>query len=272
MANKEEIQKSIETLVDAALEKGLNNEAQNGGNDEIKSGSPKTEEMKMSEEAEEKKKKDDMEKAKAKKSEDNDADDKKKEDEKKEMEKAMKKADDDKKDEDKKEDDKDEAEKAKKAKKSMKKSLQDLSSVLDEEELELIKAWRSEQAEEENVVKSEDIAKAVSDITSAQVDELRKSMNAQNDLIKSMSEQIKKLSSQPAHDKRSIDTLETLAKSGTQESATITKSQVLDVMLDLQKSGKGVTSHHVAEFEATGNISNGQIKALVMGETQKRNQ
>jgi hypothetical protein len=271
MANKEEIQKSIETLVDAALEKGLNNEAQNGGNDEIKSGSPKTEEMKMSEEAEEKKKKDDMEKAKAKKSEDNDADDKKKDEDKKEMEKAMKKAEDEK-EEDKEDDKKDEAEKAKKAKKSMKKSLQDLSSVLDEEELELIKAWRSEQAEEENVVKSEDIAKAVSDITSAQVDELRKSMNAQNDLIKSMSEQIKKLSSQPAHDKRSIDTLETLAKSGTQESATITKSQVLDVMLDLQKSGKGVTSHHVAEFEATGNISNGQIKALVMGETQKRNQ
>jgi hypothetical protein len=255
MANKQEIQETIETLVDDALEKGLNNEAQNGGKDEIKSGSPKTEEMKLSEAAAKKKEEDDKAE-KAKKSEE---DEKKKKDE---MEKASACKEDEKEDKD---------EEKMEKKKSMKKSIEELSDILEEDELELVKAWRAEQ-EEETVVKSEDIAKAVSDITSAQVEELKKSMNAQNDLIKSLSEQIKKLSSQPAYDKRSIDTLETLAKSGTQDSVTISKSQVLDTMLDLQKSGKGVTSHHVAEFEATGNISNGQIKALVMSETQKRNQ
>jgi hypothetical protein len=255
MANKQEIQETIETLVDDALEKGLNNEAQNGGKDEIKSGSPKTEEMKLSEAAAKKKEEDDKAE-KAKKSEE---DEKKKKDE---MEKASACKEDEKEDKD---------EEKMEKKKSMKKSIEELSDILEEDELELVKAWRAEQ-EEETVVKSEDIAKAVSDITSAQVEELKKSMNAQNDLIKSLSEQVKKLSSQPAYDKRSIDTLETLAKSGTQDSVTISKSQVLDTMLDLQKSGKGVTSHHVAEFEATGNISNGQIKALVMSETQKRNQ
>ena len=53
-----------------------------------------------------------------------------------------------------------------------------------------------------------------------------------------------------------------LEKGGNDES-TLNKSQVLDTMLDLQKAGKGVTSHHVAEFEVTDNISNPKIANLV---------
>lgn len=277
MSNKEKIQKTVDALVDEALAKGVNNEAQNGGKDEIKSGSPKAEEMKLSEDADsddQKKKKEDESDEKKddkemEKSDDKDADDEeeKKKKEKDEMSKKMKKAEDDKEDEE--EDEKDEAKKAKKSSK-MKKSIKELTDVLDEEELELIKAWRDDQAEkEETVVKSEDIAKAVSEATSGQVEDLRKALNSQNDLIKSLSDQINKLASQPAHDKRSIDTLEPLIKGGNSET-TLTKALVLDVMLDLQKNGKGVNSHHVAEFESTGNISNGQIKTLVMSEAQKR--
>lgn len=269
MTTKEEIQKTVENLVDEALEKGLNNEAQNGGKDEIKSGSPKAEEMKLSEEASEKKEVKQVAQKEAKEEVEEHEDEmhskkkkmKKSEDEEADLEKA----------DDKKMKDKDYDKKAKKAcDYKMKKSLEELSEVLDEEELELIKAWRDDQSEEEEtIVKSEDIAKAISDVTNTQVEELKKSLTDQSALIKSLSEQVQKLSSQPAHDKRSIDSLEPLAKGGSQES-TLTKSQVLDVMLDLQQSGKGITSHHVAEFETTGNISNSQIKNLVMSEAQKR--
>ena len=88
-------------------------------------------------------------------------------------------------------------------------------------------------------------------------------------MIKSLSAEVKKLSTQPAHGKQSVDSLETIEKSGA-SNTEISKAQVLDTMLELQKSGKGINSRHIAEFEATRNLSNPQVKALVMEETKKR--
>lgn len=223
----------------------------NGGEDKIHSGSPMTEEQKAEEakkaaaaakEKEDKEKEDEAKKAMA----DKDADDKKKKDE----------------------------EDAKKAKSSkMKKSIEELSAHLDPEELELVKAWR-EESEKEVVAKSQDASPATSaqdlgEILKKAIAEgtadLRKAFEEKDTLIKSLSDKIEKMASQPAYDRRSISTLEAIEKSGS-EPAQLTKSQVLDKMLALQAAGKGVTSHHIAEFEATRNISDPTVRGIVFKE------
>lgn len=282
---EEEILKSIDAIIDETLgteeqpaeeakeevakseeSKDTDKDA-NGGKDKIKSGSPMSAEQ--------------AEKAKAKKSEDEkEEDDEEDEKEEKsykkseEQESDLKKAD---KEAMKKLADKEAKEEVKEHekdmhKKKMKKSLDELSQVLDSEELELIKAWReeSEQAEKEA---STDVAKSVVQAVSAQIEDLKKAfdarLNEKDSLIKSMSEEIKKLSSQPAHSGQAVSTLETLEKGGSSET-TLSKSQVLDTMLDLQKAGKGITSQHIAEFEVTKNLSNPVVRALVMEEAKKR--
>jgi hypothetical protein len=279
---EEEILKSIDAIIDETLgteeqpaeeakeevakseeSKDTDKDA-NGGKDKIKSGSPMSAEQ--------------AEKAKAKKSEDEKEEDE--EDEKEESKKSEEKeADLQKADKEamKKLADKEAKEEVKehekeKHKKSMKKSIEELSQVLDSEELELIKAWReeSEQAEKEA---STDVAKSVVQAVSAQIEDLKKAfdarLNEKDSLIKSMSDEIKKLSSQPAHSGQAVSTLETLEKGGSSET-TLSKSQVLDTMLDLQKAGKGITSQHIAEFEVTKNLSNPAVRALVMEEAKKR--
>lgn len=227
----------------------------NGGKDRIKNDSPMTEEEKL---MEEKKKKE----AEAKKSEEEKAD----------ADKVSKAKDcDDDKDEDDKDKKKDEMKK-----KKMKKSLEALSEHLDDEELELIKAWREQPAEAateqtETVAKSttaapeadkgEDLKKALSELIAP----LQKAMEDKDSLIKSLGEKIEKMASQPAYDRRSISSLEALEKSG-EQSQTISKSNVTDKLLALQLAGKGVNSHHIAEFEATGNISDPAVKAMVFKE------
>ena len=259
---------AAEAVAKSEESKDTNKQA-NGGEDKIKSGSPMTEEQKAEEAKKAKEKKDKEEKeakekamkeeaeksaqaeADLKKSADKDADDKKG---KKESE-------------DKDEDDK--------KSKKMKKSLEELAAAgLDSDELELIKAWREENAEEEDEVQgSADIAKAVSQAVGAQIEDLKKSfeekMSEKDVMIKSLSAEVKKLSTQPAHGKQSVDSLETIEKSGA-SNTEISKAQVLDTMLELQKAGKGINSRHIAEFEATRNLSNPQVKALVMEETKKR--
>jgi hypothetical protein len=138
---------------------------------------------------------------------------------------------------------------------------------IDYEELELIKAWRAQK--DEDTTKTENVSKAVEateDLAKSFKEEnenLKKSISDQAELIKSLTEKIEKLASQPAYDKRSISTLEPIEKS---ESATqdISKAQVLEKMLELQMSGKGVRSNHISEFEATGNISDPSVKNMVM--------
>src|SRR5690606_16711130 len=196
----------------------------NGGEDKIKSGSPLTEEQKAEEakkarEAEEKAKADADAVAKAKEKEDDDKD----------------------------EDDKDE-------KAKMKKSLAELADILDEDELELVKTWR-EECEKEAIAKSQEASAPapVAQPTMAEITEvlkkavaestadLKKAMDEKDTLIKSLNDKIEKMASQPAYDRRSISTLETLEKSGGSAAQDITKSQVLDKMLELQAAGKGVT-------------------------------
>lgn len=258
---------AAETVAKSEESKDTNKQA-NGGEDKIKSGAPMTEEQKAEEAKKAKEKKDKEEKEakeeamkeQAEKSAQEEADLKKAADKDADDKKGAKES------EDKDADDK-------KAKK-MKKSLEELAAAgVDAEELELIKAWREENAEEEEVQGSADIAKSVAQAVGAQIEELKKSfdekLSAKDDMIKSLSAEVKKLSTQPAHGKQSVDSLETIEKSGA-SNTEISKAQVLDTMLELQKAGKGINSRHIAEFEATRNLSNPQVKALVMEETKKR--
>lgn len=249
---------AAETVAKSEESKDTNKQA-NGGDDKIKSGSPMTEEQKAEEAKKAKEKKDKEEKEAKEKAMKEQAE--KSAQEEADLKKGAKES------EDKDADDK-------KAKK-MKKSLEELAAAgVDAEELELIKAWREENAEEEEEVQgSADIAKSVAQAVGAQIEELKKSfdekLSAKDDMIKSLSAEVKKLSTQPAHGKQSVDSLETIEKSGA-SNTEISKAQVLDTMLELQKSGKGINSRHIAEFEATRNLSNPQVKALVMEETKKR--
>ncbi len=248
---------AAETVTKSEESKDTNKQA-NGGDDKIKSGSPMTEEQKAEEAKKAKEKKDKEEKEAKEKAMKEQAE--KSAQEEADLKKGAKES------EDKDADDK-------KAKK-MKKSLEELAAAgVDAEELELIKAWREENAEEEEVQGSADIAKSVAQAVGAQIEELKKSfdekLSAKDDMIKSLSAEVKKLSTQPAHGKQSVDSLETIEKSGA-SNTEISKAQVLDTMLELQKSGKGINSRHIAEFEATRNLSNPQVKALVMEETKKR--
>ena len=227
----------------------------NGGEDKIHSGSPMTEEQK----AEEAKKAQAAEEAKKAEAAAQAA----KEDEAK----KAKKDDDDDKDDDK--DDK------KKKPAFMKKSIAELSAVLDEDELDLIKTWR-EECEKEAMAKSEaaapapiptqDLAEVLKKAVAEGTADIRKALGEKDTLIKGLQDKIEKMASQPAYDRRSISNLETLEKSGAQASGDVTKAQVLDKMLELQAAGKGVTSHHIAEFEATRNISDPTVRGIVFRE------
>ncbi len=262
---------AAETVAKSEESKDTNKQA-NGGDDKIKSGTPMSEEQKAEEAKKAKEKKD---------KEDKEAADKKKamEDAEKsaQAEADLKKAvdaEEAKKIADKEADKKVGQHEDKMHSKKVKKSLEDLAAAgVDAEELELIKAWREENAEEETVENSADIAKSVAQAVGAQIEDLKKSfdekLSAKDDMIKSLSAEVKKLSTQPAHGKQSVDSLETIEKSGT-SNTEISKAQVLDTMLELQKSGKGINSRHIAEFEATRNLSNPAVKALVMEETKKR--
>ena len=85
-----------------------------------------------------------------------------------------------------------------------------------------------------------------------------------------MNERIEKMASQPAYDKRSVDSLEPIEKSENKPSDNISKSQVLDTMLDLQKSGAGITAYHVTRFEATGEIVDPKVEKLVKETLNKK--
>lgn len=268
MTEQEKLQKSIDNVVEKILgtetqptdqnvEKAMPSSLPaNGGEDRIRSGSPLTEEQKL---MEEKKKKEDEAKKAA--------------EEAAASENTVAKA------EDCDEDDKDDKDEMKKKHMKMKKSLEELSAHLDEEELELIKAWREESDKEETVAKSatvqeepkqepkqEDLAKSLAKVVEEQIAPLKKALDEKDTLIKNMSDKIEKMASQPAYDRRSISNLETLEKSGAEASQTISKSTVTEKLLQLQLAGKGVNSHHIAEFEATGNISDPAVKAMVFKE------
>lgn len=256
-SKKEEISKAIDALVDEQLgketpaaakaeaaEKAMPaSQDENGGKDKMHSGSPYSDKQSAGEA--------DKKKKEVKKSEDESEED--------EVEKAKAEKKDEDCDDDKKMDLK---------KKGMKKS-HDLGDLADDE-VELVKAWREEKSREaEEITKArpaldaEVLTKAVSDAINKAVDPLKKALEAKDGKIEELEKSIKKLASQPAYDKRSLSSLEPIEKGGSEEQ-TITKSKVTDKMLELQMQGKGVRSNHIAEFEATGNISDPGIKKLVM--------
>jgi hypothetical protein len=276
---EEEILKSLDAIIDETLgsdevskettepvvkSEESKNESKdaNGGDDKIKSGTPMSEEQKAEEAKKAKKSKEDKEK-----------------EEKDAAEKAavsepdLKKAEKEEKESEEDDEEEDKSKMAKKYKKSMKKSIDELSEHLDSEELELIKAWREENSEEETVESSVDIAKSVSQAIGAQLEDIKKSfdqkLSQKDDMIKSLTDKVNKLSTQPAHGRQSIDSLETIEKGGA-SNTELSKSQVLETMFELQKAGQGINSQHITEFEVTKNISNPQIKNLVMEATKKR--
>ena len=158
---------------------------------------------------------------------------------------------------------------------SMKKSIEELSEHLPQDELDVIQAWREANAEEEvnksMGVSAEEIEVLTKSAIQSENENLHKSLHDVTNLVKSLSAKVEELSSQPAYEKRSVSTLEPLEKSlgHEEEQETISKSQVTNLMLDLQKAGKGITSHHITEMEATGNISDQNVSRLVKSEIAK---
>jgi len=256
---KEEIMKAVEEVVTQTLA------AEKESKEEVVASAPEA-----IEKAEDKKESKKHEKKESKEEE-------KEEDKKKALKKAEDCDDEDDKDDKKesKKDDKKESKDKKKKPAFFKKSESEEAEEifeLDEDEVELIKAWRAQsevESTEEGVTKSEEPKEEIKQedtLGKAQKeenDQLKKSLSEQADLIKGLTEKFEKLASQPAYEKRSISSLEPIEKS---ESATqdVSKQQVLEKMLELQIAGKGVRSTHIAEFESTNNISDLQIRNLVM--------
>ena len=157
----------------------------------------------------------------------------------------------------------------------IRKSMEELSSILTADELQVIEAWRDEIASEtveEEIVKSEpapeaDLVKSIRESMAAEFADIRKSLNDKDDLIKSLNTRLETVLAQPAHAPKSISDLSIIEKS--QEAPTLTKSKVLDTMFDLLKSGAGVSSLHIAEFETKGTISNQNVRKLVADACQK---
>lgn len=250
---KEEIQNKIDDLVEKALEADSTDSSEdniekgdaksaakdekrpsNGGDDKIKSGSPMSEKEKM---------------MKAK--------------EEAEAAESVEKAEKDKKE--KQEEDESPAEEKKEEKKEMKKSEDSDALELDEEEIELVKAWRASKEEESITpeptpqISEDQITKSMA----SALEPLTKAIQEKDELIKGLQDKIEKIASQPAYEKRSLDSLESIEKGGHDKVETISKSQTLNRMLELQQEGKGVTSVHIAEFESTNNVSNPSIKRLI---------
>ena len=176
---------------------------------------------------------------------------------------SVEKAEKDKKE--KQEEDESPAEEKKEEKKEMKKSEDSDALELDEEEIELVKAWRASKEEESITpeptpqISEDQITKSMA----SALEPLTKAIQEKDELIKGLQDKIEKIASQPAYEKRSLDSLESIEKGGLDKVETISKSQTLNRMLDLQQEGKGVTSVHIAEFEATNNVSNPHIKRLI---------
>lgn len=277
---KEDIKQVIDKMVDEHLEKAMPSDLEeNGGGDKIRSGSPFTEKGSGSkgggesgaEAAGSQKKGDPMSQSEPseKTGEDHKKKMKKSEDETSEEDEVAKAKESAKEEaKEKHEEGESKAEEKKEEKAKMKKAMEELGE-LDDEEIELVKAWREEKAaEEEEVSKSlnatpafdpEVLSKAISDAVAP----LQGKIAEDKEIIKSLTEKVEKLASQPAYDKRSLSGLEPIEKGGDSETE-ISKSQVLDKMLDLQREGKGVRSNHITEFEATQNISDPSIRKLVM--------
>ena len=137
-------------------------------------------------------------------------------------------------------------------------------STEDEEENELLKSWReskNQEPEEIELSKSvkeeskedESLKKALS-AQKEENDALRKSLSEQSDMIKSLTEKVEKMASQPAYDKKSVDSLEPIEKTEEKDVTQISKGQVLNALLELQQEGLA-KSHDVIKYQSTNQLS-----------------
>ena len=173
-----------------------------------------------------------------------------------------------------KEDDEEEKEEKSKMKKSedqgedkMKKS--ETVVEISSEDFEILKKAKAEAAEKARLEAEAN-------------DPLVKSINGLTDLIKSqqisiqkLTEEVDSLKKTPIRDRKSlikgVDAVEKgdeLKKSSNSEKK-LSKSQVLDVMFDLQQQEK-VSDVHICEYEATGVISDKMVKSLVQDELDRK--
>lgn len=92
---------------------------------------------------------------------------------------------------------------------------------------------------------------------------LLKSIGGLTDLVKSLKNEIEDLKKQPAREPKSVRGYQAINKSeGVDEKKTFKKSEVLDVMYDLQKSNK-CQAQHIIEYETSGNITDQEVKQAV---------
>ena len=145
------------------------------------------------------------------------------------------------------------------------------------------KMKKSESAVEVSAEDFEILTKAKADIAEKAKkeaeanDPLLKSLNGLTDLIKSQQSSIEKLTTEVEQLKKSpvrerkallkgVDAVEKGEDLNKSEAATnnnkVSKAQVLEVMFDLQKSGK-LEDIHVCEYESTGGISDKMVKSMV---------
>lgn len=135
---------------------------------------------------------------------------------------------------------------------------------ISEEEMELVKAWR-ENKEEITIEKAQpaedsELKKAF-DAQKAENESLKKSLSETNDLIKSLNEKVEKMATQPAYEKRSVSTIESIEKPQDISTETVSKSMVLDALFELQKAGKA-TSLDITKYEATKQLNKSLQEAV----------
>ncbi len=249
----EDMKKSFDENLDMkAHEADIDIEA-NGGGDIIKNKDEKEkgiEEMKKKEKGmmKDKKMKEDMKEEKMEK-------------EYKSKDKMMKDKKMDMDDEEEDMDDEEMMEKEKDKKKDMKKSFE-----IDEDDYALLIKARKEKAEQDRLEKSK------SDPLYKSVEGLTQLIKGLNDKINDLQKDIVSIKKSPARDPKSLDGSQIIEKSQNSENdgKKFKKSQVLEVMLDLQKSNNLVNENHIIEYEAVGSISNPEIRNLVNQELKKR--
>lgn len=159
-------------------------------------------------------------------------------------------------------DDKDDEDKKKEKKEDVKKSFE----VTAEQYERLQKALK----EDEDKAKEE----------ASKSDPLYKSVEGMANLIKSLTEQVGTLTEKvqtmgkaPAREPKSLNGYQAIEKSNNGSAKAekkLKKSQVLDVMFDLQKAGK-VQDVHICEYEASGNILDKHVQSIVQAELDKIN-
>ena len=91
---------------------------------------------------------------------------------------------------------------------------------------------------------------------STQIEPLQKALAEKDETINKLNEKVEKMASEPAYDSRSVADLETIEKAEEEEQtpSPISKDQVLDTMTQMQLDGKGISSIHIAQFEATNTL------------------